>query len=72
MLALRFEWKIEHVDLTDLMSFLPTILVEEVRSIPETLSSKPFITNKNKQERIEKNSRDKNNLCMNDKEYYQN
>ena len=72
MLALRFEWKIEHVDLTDLMSFLPTILVEEVRYIPETLSSKPFITNKNKQERIEKNSRDKNNLCMNDKKYYQN
>ena len=72
MLALRLEWKIEHVDLTDLMSFLPTILVEEVRSIPETLSSKPFITNKNKQERIEKNSRDKNNLCINDKKYFQN
>ena len=53
------------------MSFLPTSLVEEVRSTTETLSSKPFITNKNKQERIEKNSRDKNNLCMNDKEYYQ-
>ena len=71
-LALRFEWKIEHADLTDLMSFLPTILVEKVRSIPETLSAKPFITNKNKQEIIEKNSRDKSNLCMNDKKYYQN
>ena len=70
-LGLRFDWKIEHADLTDWMSFLPTSLVEEVRSTPETLSSKPFITNKNKQERIEKNSRDKNNLCMNDKEYYQ-
>ena len=54
------------------MSFLPPRLVEEVRSTPETVSSKPFITNKNKQERIEMNSRDKNNLCMNDKEYYQN
>ena len=54
-----------YADFTDLMSFLPTILVEEVRSIPETLSSKPFITNKNKQERIEKSSRDANNLCMN-------
>ena len=72
MLALRFEWKIEHADLTDWMSFLPTSLVEKVRSIPETLSSKPFITDKNKQERIEKSSRDINNLCMNDKEYYQN
>ena len=56
-----------YADFTDLMSFLPTILVEEVRSIPETLSSKPFITNKNKQERIEKSSRDANNFCMNDK-----
>ena len=70
-LALRFEWKIEHADLTDWMSFLPTSLVEKVRSTPETLSSKPFITNKNKQERIGKSSRDKNNLCVNDKEYYQ-
>ena len=70
-LALRFEWKIEHADLTDWMSFLPTSLVEEVRSTPETLSSKPFITNKNKQERIGKSIRDKNNLCMNGKEYYQ-
>ena len=41
------------------MSFLPIILVKEVRSTPETLRSKPFITNKDKQERIEKNSRDK-------------
>ena len=71
-LALRFEWKIEHADSTDWMSFLPPRLVEEVRSAPETLSSKPFVTNKDKQERIEKNSRDKNNLYMNDKEYYQN
>ena len=71
-LALRFEWKIEHADLADWMSFLPTSLVEKVRSIPETLSSKPFITDKNKQERIEKSSRDRNNLCMNDKEYYKN
>ena len=55
----------EYADLTDLMSFLPTSLVEEVTSIPETLSSKPFITNKDKQERIEKSSRDANNLCMN-------
>ena len=70
-MALRFEWNIKHADLTDWMSFLPTRLVEEVRSTPETLSSKHFITNKNKQERIEKNTRDKNNLCMNDKEYYQ-
>ena len=72
MLALRFEWKIEHADLTDWMSFLLTSLVEKVRSIPETLSSKPFITDRNKQERIEKSSRNRNNLCMNDKEYYQN
>ena len=55
----------EYADLTDLMSFLPTSLVEEVTSIPETLSSKSFITNKDKQERIEKSSRDANNLCMN-------
>ena len=55
----------EYADLTDLMSFLPTSLVEEVTSIPKTLSSKPFITNKDKQERIEKSSRDANNLCMN-------
>ena len=72
MLVIRFEWKIEHADLTDWMSFLPPRLVEEVKSTPETLSSKPSITNKNKQEIIGKNSRDKNNLCMNDKEYYQN
>ena len=57
----------EYADFTDLMSFLPTSLVEEVTSIPKTLSSKPFITNKDKQERIEKSSRDANNLCMNDK-----
>ena len=66
-LALTFEWKIEYADFTDWMSFLPASLVEEVTSNPETLSSKPIIINKDKQERIAKSSRDENNLCMNDK-----
>ena len=70
-LALTFEWKTEYADFTDWMSFLPTSLVEKVISNPEHLSSKSFISNKDKQERIEKSSRDTNNLYMNDKEYYQ-
>ena len=73
-MALNSEWKIEHACFTNWMYFLPTGLMEGIRPSPETLSANTlnFLSTTKKYERIEKNIKDKNDLCMNHKENYQN